>query len=71
MNKITNIQLRKFLSIANALSPENLSCDGELSRTQVQARYKKLKKDWSDLEKEVGFTVTEETIYQLEKEYSK
>ena len=24
------------------LSPENLTCDGELSRAQVQARYKKL-----------------------------
>jgi len=25
-----------------ALSPENLTCDGELSRSQVQARYKEL-----------------------------
>jgi len=25
-----------------ALSPENLSCDGELSRSQVQARYREL-----------------------------
>jgi hypothetical protein len=24
------------------LSPENLTCDGELSRAQVQARYKEL-----------------------------
>lgn len=24
------------------LSPENLTCDGELSRSQVQARYKEL-----------------------------
>ncbi len=33
-------------SIANSidadLSPENLSCDGELPRSQVQARYKQL-----------------------------
>ena len=28
--------------IDNALSPENLTCDGELSRSQVQARYKEL-----------------------------
>lgn len=26
-------------SIDSDLSPENLSCDGELSRSQVQARY--------------------------------
>jgi hypothetical protein len=28
--------------IDSALSPENLSCDGELSRTEVQRRYKAL-----------------------------
>ena len=29
-------------SIERDLSPENLSCDGELPRSQVQARYKQL-----------------------------
>lgn len=29
-------------SIDADLSPENLTCDGELSRSQVQARYKTL-----------------------------
>ena len=28
--------------IDSALSPENLTCDGELSRSQVQARYREL-----------------------------
>ena len=28
--------------IDNELSPENLTCDGELSRAQVQAKYKRL-----------------------------
>lgn len=28
--------------IDSALSPENLTCDGELSRTEVNRRYKKL-----------------------------
>lgn len=28
--------------IDNALSPENLTCDGELSRSLVQGRYKEL-----------------------------
>jgi hypothetical protein len=28
--------------IDNALSPENLTCDGELSRTEVNHRYKEL-----------------------------
>lgn len=29
-------------SIDSRLSPENLTCDGELSRSQVQARYREL-----------------------------
>ena len=28
--------------IANSLSPANLTCDGELSRTEVNRRYKEL-----------------------------
>jgi hypothetical protein len=28
--------------IDSALSPENLTCDGELSRTEVNRRYKEL-----------------------------
>lgn len=31
------------------LSPENLTCDGELSRSQVQARYSELTKAAQDL----------------------
>jgi hypothetical protein len=31
-------------SIDSDLSPENLTCDGELPRSQVQARYKALTK---------------------------
>ena len=29
-------------SLDSDLSPENLTCDGELSRSQVQARYRQL-----------------------------
>ena len=32
-----------------ALSPENLSCDGELSRTEVNARYRSLQAAAKDL----------------------
>jgi hypothetical protein len=38
-------------SIDSDLSPENLTCDGELSRTQVQARYKTLTKAAKELQK--------------------
>lgn len=42
---------REFVArnINSALSPENLSCDGELSRSQVQARYKELTNAAKDL----------------------
>jgi hypothetical protein len=38
-------------SIDSDLSPENLTCDGELSRSQVQARYKTLTKAAKELQK--------------------
>jgi hypothetical protein len=38
-------------SIDAELSPENLTCDGELSRSQVQARYKTLTKAAKELQK--------------------
>ena len=37
--------------IDSALSPENLTCDGELSRSQVNARYRELTAAASDLQK--------------------
>ena len=41
---LKNAQDRKKIaeSIDADLSPENLTCDGELSRSQTQARYKQL-----------------------------
>ena len=42
-------------SVANSLdcdlSPENLSCDGELSRSQVQAKYRALTQVAKELQK--------------------
>lgn len=38
-------------SIDADLSPENLTCDGELSRSQVQARYKSLTQAAKELRK--------------------
>jgi hypothetical protein len=44
--------------IDNALSPENLTCDGELSRTEVNRRFKELNsaaKQLRQLDPEVKF----------------
>jgi hypothetical protein len=38
-------------SIDSELSPENLTCDGELSRAEVQRRYKELTKVARELQK--------------------
>jgi hypothetical protein len=38
-------------SIDADLSPENLTCDGELSRSQVQARYRALTSAAKELQK--------------------
>ena len=38
-------------SIDGALSPENLTCDGELSRAQVNARYRQLTAAARELQK--------------------
>jgi hypothetical protein len=37
-------------SIDSDLSPENLTCDGELPRSQVQARYKMLTRAAQELQ---------------------
>jgi hypothetical protein len=50
---LSNAQDRQKIadSIDSELSPENLSCDGELSRSQVQARYTKLTRVAKELQK--------------------
>jgi hypothetical protein len=60
---LSNAQDRKSIaqSIDADLSPENLSCDGELSRTAVMARYRKLSTVAKQLQK-LDSTVT---IYEL------
>ena len=60
---LTIEQKSKFLNLAGQLSPENLTCDGELPRSQVNAKLKKLKAQWAALEKEVGFSVDEGEVW--------
>jgi hypothetical protein len=49
--EITTAQGRQEVakSIDSELSPENLTCDGELPRSQVQARYRSLTAAAKDL----------------------
>jgi hypothetical protein len=49
-----------FASLSGELSPENLSCDGELNRTQINAKLRKIRGEWKQLEKRFGRKVTED-----------
>jgi hypothetical protein len=53
---------KKFLSLAGRLSPENLYCDGECTQAEAKVRYNRIMKEWRDLEKEAGFTVTVDEV---------
>lgn len=54
---------RKFLDIYSALSPENLTCDGELSRSQVERKHRRLMKEFRDLVAETGYEPSESEAY--------
>ena len=60
---LTQEQFEKFLSLATALSPENLCCDGELPQSQVRRRAKRLLGQWATAEREVGRKVTENEVW--------
>lgn len=61
---MTNIEIMgRFKQLACMLSPENLSCDGELSRTETDRRYRAFTKEWHGLEQILGRTVTEDEVW--------
>jgi hypothetical protein len=55
-----------FLTLSCALSPENLTCDGECSRAEVKARHAKIMARWRDAERQFGRTVSEEEVWDAE-----
>ena len=54
---------KQFGWLVCALEPENLSCDGELSSSEVQRKYRDFMDLWQGLENELGRTVTEEEAW--------
>lgn len=48
-----------FADLACQLSPENLTCDGELSAAQVSRRRATIKRQWAELERRAGQKVSE------------
>jgi hypothetical protein len=53
----------KFAGLLNDLSPENISCDGEASMAQIKKQRARIIKEWGNLERELGRTVTEDEAY--------
>lgn len=53
----------KFRALAGQLSPENLTCDGELSGSQVRSRKNKIMREWQTLEIQAGTKVTESDVW--------
>lgn len=54
--------LRDLDGIENGLSPENLSCDGEASKTDMDRRYRDLKARERTIHAELGYKPTHEEI---------
>jgi len=55
--------IERLKQIECELSPENLSCDGELSRTAVQRRYTALMREKRVLEARLGRKLTDQELY--------
>jgi len=55
--------LNKLRRIDNQLSPENLSCDGELRPTEVQRRATILNRERRGIIAQLGYEPTEAELY--------
>lgn len=56
--------LKRFLQLSAALSPENLTADGERSPREVRARHRQLQSAWKNLEREAGRPVSEDEVWR-------
>jgi hypothetical protein len=66
MTKRTDQQILNDLrSIENALSPENLHCDGEISRSAAMTKQRKLMAQQKALHRELGRVPSDRELYGL------
>jgi len=56
--------MERFFELTNNLSPENLSCDGELSQSQIHKRHTEIMTEWRQLENKIGMKVTEADAWE-------
>lgn len=55
--------LEYFMTLACALSPENLHCDGEISLAEANRKYVDLMRKWRAAERVVGHAVHEDDVW--------
>jgi hypothetical protein len=60
---ITTDQKYQFRELALRLEPENLHEDGEISPSQAQRKFFRLKTQWRILERAVGRPVSEDEVW--------
>jgi hypothetical protein len=63
-------QWQELLHLTCRLSPENLSCDGEISRTQVAKRHAAIMKEWRAIEQTIGRKITEDDVWAWDRRTS-
>jgi hypothetical protein len=63
-NRSEQTILSDMRNVECALSPENLTCDGELSNAEVKQRAASLHRKWDALVKELGRKPTTQELYQ-------
>lgn len=61
----------QFMSMDATLSPENLTCDGELSKAKVRSRYNNIMKNWKRLCKEHNVTLEPGGTWDLKWDFQK
>lgn len=63
-SKMNQEQIRQgFMRLASELSPENLTCDGELSSSEVRLKQERIKTEWAALERRYGSPVNESDVW--------
>jgi len=65
MNKLSKAMKDRFLTLACALSPENISWDGERPKADIARERACLLAQWRALENKVGRPVTEMEVWQF------
>ena len=63
---LTKEQKQEFISLAYALEPENLYCDGERSESEATVVYTQLIKKWKALQKKAGVIVNRSEPFDWE-----